>query len=129
MAHLNESLAYVAITGDKKFLHMNTRIKLLEYTFVSNGLRVYEVNDAGLAKAITSKTWAAHQFLTAQGFKLNSDRRHSPRFISYSALDLSETKSGKPFARAAFISKGGRVYMDMPDDSTGSGWRMQFIDR
>ena len=129
MAHLNESLAYVAITGNTKFLHVSTRIKLLEYTFVSRGLRVYEVNDAGLAKAITSKTWAAHQFLTAQGFKLNSDRRHSPRFISYSALDLSETKSGKAFAGSVFMSKGGRVYMDMPDNSTGAGWRMQFIER
>lgn len=125
-----DRLAYVAITGYKRKLMGRTRLAMLDFTDIARGnvSRIYDVNDAGMDIVRNSRVWKAHQALLAQGFALDSNsKRHSPTFIRYLATNLVETKNGKPFTRVAWISRKGRVYADMPDDTTASGWRARAI--
>lgn len=126
---LANKLAYVAITGAQRFLTGKTRVALIGFTSLSRELgRLYDVNEKGMELVRKSKTWAAHECLVAEGFKVRSDRKATQNYIPYiDTRHLVYTKSGCGFVRSAFIGTGGSVYMDIPDDSTGSGWRMSKV--
>lgn len=116
-ATLAKALAFVAITGNKTGLHMNTRISmssdlcdLKPYT-VQYGdgepltLHRYVVSEEGMKLARTSKLWKAHEALTAMGFRLErraSGRNYKPGYLSYRHPEHMER--GSP--RGAFISSG-----------------------
>lgn len=112
---LANALAYVAITGCKRALHINTRCEMnayctLEPYTVKIGdeaytLHRYQLTEEGWALAKTSRLWKAHEQLTELGFKVQADRRPKPYHISYTKWldDLNRTDD-------AFTGAHGRVY-------------------
>lgn len=119
-ATLAKALAFVAITGHKNGLHMNTRISMsadlvdlkpytVNYGSGDMTLHRYVVSPEGMALAETSKLWKAHAALEAMGFRLEQRRpgarRYKPGFLSYVHPEHMERGN----KRGAFIS-GGDAY-------------------
>lgn len=106
---LDRALAFIAISGTKRGLHLNTRMKL------DTDLATYEmeptfrhvVTEKGMELARRSRLWKAHEDITARGFSLRSDRKHTLGHLSYHKFDESTGK----FV-CGFVSKSGTVYVD-----------------
>lgn len=130
---LANALAFLAITGTKRNLHIDTRIAMLGYTElqeyqVSYGddmepltLHREVLNEAGWELAKTSRLWKAHQHLLSLGFTVEADRSHKPYFITYSQyLDDQDRRI------TAFTGAKGTVYAQDPA-ATEKRWETNLI--
>lgn len=114
---LANALAYVAITGSKRALHIDTRVAMLGYTELQEyqmsfgadqeplTLHREVLTEEGLELAKTSRLWKAHQQLVGLGFELQADRRTKPYHIAYRRWN-EEAQRGED----AFTGAHGRVY-------------------
>ena len=115
---IQDALAYIAVTGDRRGLHIGTRIELHEFVVFrdidtvldevkSTGERArwYELNSSGEERARKSRLWKAHCQLAEMGFTPAAHRPHKPGFILYT----HKTDGG----RTAFTGKHGRAYAEM----------------
>lgn len=90
---LMSALAFVAITGNKKGLHMQTRLALHDYTrlnpdFGKAGWQpMYSLTDEGRELARQSRMWKAHEHLIKMGFTLRKRGRQTTRHLSYVQYD------------------------------------------
>lgn len=131
-ATLANALAFVAITGHKNGLHMNTRISMsadlvdlkphtVDYGSGPMTLHRYVLSEEGQKLAETSKLWKAHAALVAMGFRLEQRRagarRYKPGFLSYSHPEHMERGS----KRGAFISSGTPFAQRGPDETIPEG--------
>lgn len=127
---LANGLAYVAITGGKRCLHINTSIALNEYLVwepytvqigdESYELHRYKLTEEGLELAKTSRLWKAHQQLVELGFKVQSDRRMKPYHIPY-------TRWTDDVRDDAFTGAHGRVYAQDHAAKTERAWEFAQI--
>jgi hypothetical protein len=115
---LANALAYIAITGSRKHLRLDTCVSTGRFTDLrmAGGLFIgWMVNDEGMKIAKTSKLWKAHERATSQGFKVDDSRRVRPSFIIYRHPDTVSTKHGERH-RTAFISRGSLYADRLTDD-------------
>lgn len=105
---LQDALAYVAITGGKRSLTVDTRISLYPYL---NDLDVntltYTLNEEGRTLAFRSRLWKAHEFLFNRGYRLETHRKTRLSHLTYVLRD----EDGK-VVRTAFTGRHGSVYED-----------------
>jgi hypothetical protein len=105
---LARALAYVAITGGKRGLHIWTRIAIGPYVKMSMTAPYHDkVDEAGMALARTSRLWKAHEELLALGFHYKVSRSPGMRHLSY------EPDEGPD--RFAFTGGHGKTYLAPPD--------------
>lgn len=129
---LANALAYLAITGGKRALHINTSIAMhpyheLEEYKVRYGddmepltLHRYKLTEEGMELAKTSRLWKAHQQLTEMGFKVQGDRRMKPYHIPY-------TRWTDDVRDDAFTGAHGRVYAQDHAAKTEKAWEFNMI--
>lgn len=117
---LSAALAYIAITGRKRGLHMSTRLAVLDYTNLNlEGPSFYELTEEGWEIAKTSRLWKAHEHLTSLGFVHDTRvRRETPRFVHYHHKDVPE--------RSAWTGKHGRAYWASEGETWASDNSKQF---
>ncbi len=121
---LQDALAFVAITGHKKFLHIHTRIALtpdlVSFQVEDLNQPMYQLTAEGWKLAQQSRFWKAHSQLASMGFLVDVARRNKPGHVSYKYTE--ETK------RCAFTGKHGRVYASMEQNEAGNwSWKMALI--
>ena len=105
---ISSALAYIAITGTKRGLSINTRLAVDEFvTFQCEDLNkpTYGLTPEGLELAKTSRLWKAHECLLGMGYYLRVGRRPKPGLLTY------ETEDGQ----VGFTGKHGRVYASNPE--------------
>jgi len=94
---LQDGLAFVVITGTKRFLTWRTSVAMIGYEDLDLETVRNVVNEEGMELARRSRIWKAHEHMLSLGFTADRDRRrNTPRFIYYKAED----------GRHGFISKG-----------------------
>jgi len=130
---LANALAFLAITGGKRNLHIDTRIAMHGYT----ELQEYQVrygddmepltlhrevlNEAGWELAKTSRLWKAHEQLLGLGFELVKEATHKPYFIRY-----RQWLSDQDREITAFTGAKGTVYAQDPA-ATEKRWETNLI--
>lgn len=130
---LANALAFLAITGSKRNLHIDTRIAMHGYT----ELEEYQVrygddmepltlhrevlNEKGWELAKTSRLWKAHQHLLSLGFTVDANRTHKPYFITYSQWLADQERSITGFTGAK-----GTVYAQDPA-ATEKRWETNLV--
>lgn len=132
-ATLHRALAYLAITGGKSGLHMDTSIAMSRYyDFVPEEYKIgdtvltmhkYRLNAAGLELAQKSKLWRAHERALALGFYFRDGRRRQTlRFIRYYHREDMVNND----ERGAFISSDS-LYVQPAEGMAPDGKSWSFI--
>lgn len=132
-ATLSRALAYLAITGGKSGLHVNTSIAMSPYyDFVPEEYKIgdmtltrhrYRLNEAGVELASKSKLWRAHERATALGFVFREKHgRQSLRFIRY----CHREDRVKHEERGAFISSDS-LYVQPAEGMAPDGKSWSYI--
>jgi hypothetical protein len=124
---VQNALAYIAITGKTRHLHIGTMVAIISFERLDIPTMRHVLTDEGQKLAERSPLWRAHQKLLAMGFEVDRSRKASPRFISYIHPEQHTTKTGKAFWRTAFTGKHGTAYAEQPSDETASGWKTQEV--
>lgn len=130
---LANALAFLAITGSKRALHIDTRVSMIGYTKLEEYQLSYGddsepmtfhrevLTEEGLELAKTSRLWKAHQQLVSLGFQVDSNRRQKPYHISYNRwLD----DQNRPLS--AFTGAHGRAYAQ-EEDAAERRWEMKQV--
>lgn len=115
---IRNACAIVAIFGNRYALnmHVQTRLAVLEHcTWQPEDPRRDELTAEGWALAKESRLWKAHEFLTAQGFRLSTTAKQRQRFISYVHPDEA--------GREAWTGNHGAAFWHLPRaERVGSGY-------
>lgn len=79
---LQDGLAFVVITGTKRFLTWRTSVAMIGYEDLDLETVRNVVNEEGMELARRSRIWKAHEHMLSLGFTADRDRRrNTPRFI------------------------------------------------
>lgn len=116
---LANALAYVAITGSKRNLHINTHIAIGRFTEfnIQKFSAHYTVSAEGMDIARKSPLWRAHERLLSLGFQVTNRFKNTPRFIHYAHPELVKDARGREVKRTAFTGRHGRTYVQPADGS------------
>jgi hypothetical protein len=130
---LANALAFLAISGGKRNLHIDTRIAMHGYTELQEykmsfgddqeplTLHREVLNAEGWALAKTSRLWKAHEQLLGLGFEVEKERSHKPYFITYRRYLDDQDR-----VITAFTGAKGTVYAQDPD-ATEKRWETNLI--
>jgi len=129
MRTTENALAFIAITGSAKYLHVNTRIAITRLERFNVETCRHEVTNEGMILARSTAMWRAHQRMLALGFRLAANYNHKPSFILYRHPEMVCTPDGRPFERSGFIGHKGHAYADLPSTESRHGWRSQLLSK